>query len=50
MNIDDLILVSVEGPSHLTAHMSRIAEANWHMLTKGEPFAPAGPAHCALVA
>jgi transposase len=28
----------------------RVAEANWHMLTKGEPFAPAGPAHSALVA
>lgn len=26
-----------------------LAEANWHMLTKGEPFAPAGPAHSALV-
>jgi transposase len=28
----------------------RLAEANWHMLTKGEPFAPAGPAPFALVA
>jgi transposase len=28
----------------------RLAEANWHMLTKGEPFAPAGPTHTALVA
>lgn len=28
----------------------RVAEANWHMLTKGEPFAPAGPAHSTLVA
>ena len=28
----------------------RLAEANWHMLTKGEPFAPAGPARSALVA
>ena len=28
----------------------RVAEANWHMLTNGEPFAPAGPAHRALVA
>jgi transposase len=27
-----------------------LAEANWHMLTKGEPFAPAGPARSALVA
>jgi transposase len=27
-----------------------LAEANWHMLTKGEPFAPAGPARRALVA
>jgi transposase len=27
-----------------------LAEANWHMLTKGEPFAPGGPAHSALVA
>ena len=27
-----------------------VAEANWHMLTKGEPFAPAGPAHSALAA
>jgi transposase len=28
----------------------RLAEAHWHMLTKGEPFAPAGPAPSALVA
>lgn len=28
----------------------RVAEANWHMLTKGEPFAPAGLTQRALVA
>jgi transposase len=28
----------------------KLAEAIWHMLTRNQPFAPAGPATCGLAA